>query len=335
MNGMILRIDHETHLDYSDDVSEHVFELRMAPSSDEDQTTLGCKIQVNPSGPSTTYLDGFGNRVELLNILGASRGVAVRATSFVRTHRRSATERMAGISAPSALAEGASHVDAMEYLQPSPMVKPCPELDALLAEFQPPLEGTLEELVTALREYVHGSLTYAKEVTSSESKLAEILKHKSGVCQDFSHLFIAVCRKFGLPARYVSGYVHQTGELATHAWCQIWANATEGWVDVDPTHNLFPGDNHVVTAVGRDYSDVPPNRGAWKGEAKETMNVLVRVEKVPRLPADWIVAETLPARNSSRSAAPVRPRPGASRMIGLAQHQRNMIRYQQQQQQQQ
>jgi len=332
---MILRIDHETHLEYSDDVSEHVFELRMAPSSDEDQTTLGCRIQVNPNGPSTTYLDGFGNRVELLNILGASRGVAVRATSFVRTHRRAAIDRLGKVSAAQCVAEGSANVDSMEYLQPSPLIKPCPELDAFLQEVHPPTEGTLEELVTHLRETVNKSLTYAKEVTSSETKLPDILKLKSGVCQDYSHLFIALCRKFGIPARYVSGYVHQTGELATHAWCQVWAGGNEGWVDVDPTHNLYPSDNHVVTAVGRDYADVPPNRGAWKGEAKEEMNVMVRVEKVPRLPADWIVAETLPARNLPKPAAPFRPRPGASRMIGLAQHQRNMIRYQQQQQQQQ
>jgi len=332
---MILRIDHETHLEYSDDVSEHVFELRMAPSSDEDQTTLGCKIQVSPSGPSSTYLDGFGNRVELLNILGASKGVAVRATSFVRTHRRPASDRMAKISAATCIAECATNVDAMEYLQPSPLIKPCPELDAFLLGVTPPLEGTIEELVTFIRELVHNSLVYAKEVTSSETKLSDLLKVKSGVCQDFSHLFIAVCRKFGVAARYVSGYVHQTGELATHAWCQVWLSATEGWVDVDATHNLYPSDNHVVTAVGRDYSDVPPNRGAWKGEAKENMNVLVRVERVPRLPADWIVAETLPARNMPQPAAPFRARPGSSRMIGLAQHQRNMIRYQQQQQQQQ
>jgi transglutaminase-like putative cysteine protease len=92
----------------------------------------------------------------------------------------------------------------------------------------------------------------------------------------------------GVPARYVSGYWNQPGELATHAWCQVWAGEDVGWVDVDPTHNTFVGDHHVTTAVGRDYNDVPPNRGLWKGRgAEESMSVAVKVEPVDRVPLEW------------------------------------------------
>jgi transglutaminase-like putative cysteine protease len=99
-------------------------------------------------------------------------------------------------------------------------------------------------------------------------------------------LFLAACRGIDLPARYVSGYIHQSGEVATHAWCQIWAGHN-GWVDVDPTHGSFAGDDHVKMAIGRDYSDVPPNRGVWKGRARETIAVTVKVESIERVPPDW------------------------------------------------
>jgi transglutaminase-like putative cysteine protease len=336
---MILRIEHETRLDYSEPVIEHVFELRMAPSSDEDQTTLGCRIQVTPSGTSTTYLDGFGNRVELLNIMSSGKSVVVRATSFVRTHRRPALDRF-GDTLTTAMVESAqTHVDAIEFLQSSPLLRPCPALDTILAECAAPMDGLVLNTITHIREFVHKSMRYSKDTTNAATGLSEIVEHRSGVCQDFAHLMIAMCRKLGIPARYVSGYAHQVGnqaaEVATHAWCQVWIGANEGWVDVDPTHNLFPQDHHVVTAVGRDYSDVPPNRGAWKGEADETMTVMVKVETAARLPADWIVADTMPSRSTPvRPYSPFRINPGVRRAIGLAQQQRNLLRQQQQQQQQ-
>jgi transglutaminase-like putative cysteine protease len=134
---------------------------------------------------------------------------------------------------------------------------------------------------------VRQRLKYEKKVTTARTPLSEALALGCGVCQDFAHLFLGACRGLGLPARYVSGYVRDLGELATHAWCQVWAGEQAGWVDVDPTQGKIVGDEHVVTAVGRDYADVPPNRGVWKGKAEETINVAVLVEPVERLPPDW------------------------------------------------
>jgi transglutaminase-like putative cysteine protease len=110
------------------------------------------------------------------------------------------------------------------------------------------------------------------------------------VCQDFAHLYLAVARMHGLPARYVSGYIHQPGELATHAWVQVWAGPGCGWINLDPTHGKWVGQDHVVTAVGRDFSDVPPNRGVWKGDANEFMSVTVNVQPVDRVPSDLVEA---------------------------------------------
>ena len=130
---MLLRIQHETKLSYSDPVTETVFEVRMAPPSDEDQTNLGYRLRIDPSAPVTIYRDGFGNRVDLFNILTGYKELIIRATSIVRTHRGASPEtRLAGIewspNQPEFLA-----IETFEYLQSSPLVKPSPELDEFVA----------------------------------------------------------------------------------------------------------------------------------------------------------------------------------------------------------
>jgi len=282
---MLLLIQHETKLTYSEPVSETVFDVRMAPPSDEDQTNLGYRLRIVPSAPVTIYRDGFGNRIDLFNILAAYSELVIRATSIVRTHRGNTPEsRLAGVEWGPDPAEFRA-LESLEYLQASPLVKPSPELDAFLRGLPRP-EGRLTYVIDRLAHAVRSRLIYEKKVTTASTPVGEALQLGRGVCQDFAHLFLAACRGIGLPARYVSGYIHQPGEVATHAWCQVWTGRS-GWVDVDPTLGTFVGDDYVKIAVGRDYSDVPPNRGVWKGRADETIAVSVKVEPIERVPADW------------------------------------------------
>jgi transglutaminase-like putative cysteine protease len=289
---MLLRVQHETKLSYSDPISETVFEVMMAPPSDEDQTNLGYHLRTVPPAPVTIYRDGFGNRVDLFNILSSYQELVIRATSIVRMHRGSASEsRLTGALCD--LQNGDFRTaETVEYLQPSPLVKRCPELDEFLADMPQP-EGTLDEIVRQLVDSVRTRLVYEKKVTTARTPVGEALRLGRGVCQDFAHLFLGACRGIGLPARYVSGYIHQTGEVATHAWCQVWGGRG-GWVDVDPTQGTFPDNGHVKIAIGRDYSDVPPNRGVWKGRARETISVSVKVDLIDRVPAElteWSMSE--------------------------------------------
>ena len=280
---MLLRVNHETKLSYSAPVSETVFEVRMGPATDEDQTTLGYRLRVAPTAPVTAYRDGFGNRVDLFNIPTPHREVVVRATSFVRTHRRQGPSRLEMIPWPG---ERPVAVEALEYLRPSPLVDECPALEDFRKSL-PPLSGSMTDAMWRLMEAVAGRLAYEKAVTTARTPVCEALELGRGVCQDFVHLFLAACRGLGLPARYVSGYINQPGELATHAWAQVWAGPPAGWVDVDPTRCVFADDDYVVTAVGRDYADVPPNRGLWRGRADEVISVAVTVEPADRMPPDW------------------------------------------------
>src|SRR5207248_1568181 len=199
---------------------------------------------------------------------------------YVQTHRRPGPARLAGAPWPAA---APIPVEALEFLGPSPLVDRGSALDAFVAGLPQPaatLVGFVEQLLAA----VNGRLCYEKKVTNAHTPVGEALELGRGVCQDYSHLFLGACRACGLPGRYVSGYVNQPGEIATHAWCQVWDGANVGWVDIDPTHGQYAGNDHVVTAVGRDYFDVPPNRGVWKGLAEETIHVAVKVDPVDRVP---------------------------------------------------
>jgi transglutaminase-like putative cysteine protease len=281
---MLLHIRHETRLSYTEPVAETVFEVRMAPPSDEDQTALGYKLRITPQAPVTSYRDGFGNRVDLFNVATPYTELIIDATSYVRTHRRPIADRLAGVSWPPA--EGPASIEAIEHLQPSPLVDRSAALEAFVAGLPAP-SGPLSEVIERVTAAVGARLTYEKKATTARTPLSEALVLGRGVCQDLAHLFLGACRGLGLPSRYVSGYVHHPGEVATHAWCQVWAGPEVGWVDVDPTRGAFGDDDHVVIAVGRDYSDIPPNRGLWRGQADETIAVTVTVERIDRVPLEW------------------------------------------------
>ncbi len=293
---MLLRISHETRLSYTAPVSETVFEVRMAPPTDDDQTALGYHLKTTPQSPVTSYRDGLGNRVDLFNIAKPYAELVIAATSYVRTHRRPGPARLDAAARP--LVAGEVAVEALEYLQPSPLVDRSEALDGFVAGL-PPQSATMSgsEYVNSLIDAVAGRLKFEARVTKSRTPVSEALALGRGVCQDFAHLFIGVCRGLGLPARYVSGYVNHPGEIATHAWVQVWGGEAVGWVDVDPTARKFVADDYVAIAFGRDYSDVPPNRGLWKGRAEETIAVTVKVEPVDRVPMEWNEWSMSPGRS--------------------------------------
>jgi transglutaminase-like putative cysteine protease len=321
---MLLRIDHETRLTYSEPVTESVIKVRMAPPSGDDQTVMNYRLRTTPPAPITSFRDGFGNRVDLFNILPPHGELVMAATSFVQTHRRPGPARLNGVKFPPV---GPTDLDAAEFVRPSRLVADGPALADFVAGLRRQA-GSLADRVQDLVDAVRARLIYEKKVTTVHTPVTEALALGRGVCQDFAHLLIAACRAVGLPARYVSGYVNQPGEVATHAWAQVWAGPDCGWVDIDPTHDTWPGDDHVVTAVGRDYADVPPNRGVWKGGATETIAVTVTVRPLDRLPPEAGELLSAPAWVATSTPQPL------SRSRFQQQSQSRAIRQQQSQQQQ-
>jgi transglutaminase-like putative cysteine protease len=176
---------------------------------------------------------------------------------------------------------------------------------------------------------IYEAFAYEAGVTRADSPIDDVLKARRGVCQDFAHVMLAICRGWGIPARYVSGYLftdRKAGDRsdpdATHAWVEVFL-PTLRWVGFDPTNNILAAERHIACAVGRDYSDVPPSRGVYKGEAESELAVGVTVRK-----ARAAVSEPEFLRISQPA-----PRPGQrrSQYSGLAYDQQ---RQQQQQQQQ-
>jgi transglutaminase-like putative cysteine protease len=325
---MLLRVDHETTLAYSAPVAETIIEVRKSPPSSEDQTVTSFRIRTSPAVPITMYRDSFGNRVDAFSVLMPHKQVEIHTTSIVRVHRRKHEPSLAAIPWPQ---EPAADMQVVEFLRTSPLVNST----ALVREFidgLPRPGGSFAEGIVSLFAAVKSRLAYEKQMTTAQTSVSDALQIGRGVCQDFAHLCLAACRGLGVPARYVSGYISQPGELETHAWCQIWANSEIGWVDIDPTYSKLVEQDHVVTAIGRDFSDVAPNRGVWKGKATEAINVVVRVQKIDRVPSFWNEGSSLrqPLLQTPNVAAALSP----TTDLRQQNRSRQQLRYQQSQQQQ-
>jgi transglutaminase-like putative cysteine protease len=197
-----------------------------------------------------------------------------------------------------------------------------PRLEELAASLGLDRVDGLAEILARVMKGLRESFRYEKGVTSSTTSVSEMLDAKGGVCQDFAHLAIALYRHMGIPARYVSGYLRKSGEseLETHAWCEAFVPST-GWVAIDPTHRQVASEGHIAVGIGRSYADVPPNRGVFRGDASESIKVLVTIEPVSEVPGGLLA-----------------PRPSAlevpSFADGAVDH-KEEIDYQQEQQQQQ
>src|SRR4051794_6163590 len=185
---MLLRIQHETKLRYSDSVAETVFEVRMSPQSDDDQTNLGYRLRINPTAPVTSFRDGFGNRVDLFNIMTPYQELVIQTTTLMRTHRRFGEARLE--EADLETSDGDAALEALEYLQPSTLVNRCPDLDDFVASLPRP-EGprALAGLVQPVMDAVRTRLKYENKVTTARTPVCEALALGRGVCQDFAHLF--------------------------------------------------------------------------------------------------------------------------------------------------
>jgi len=149
-------------------------------------------------------------------------------------------------------------------------------------------ENDVEHRLDKLTEHINGEFEYRPLTTDVFTAVAEVLRRRVGVCQDFAHLFIATARAMGVPARYVSGYIHSgvghVGTGATHAWAEVLVPG-RGWVGYDPTNPVHVSDHHVRVAVGRDYRDAAPTRGTYVGAAGETMEVTVATKVLSPSPS--------------------------------------------------
>lgn len=292
---MRYRIVHTTEYHYSTPVDQCHNVGRLQPRSSDRQSCINSNVRIDP--PPQTYDehdDIFGNRTCNFSLHKPHTRLTVTATSEVRVHPNRGTqldltqdtswEDVARFLQSSSDPEG---LDARQYLLDSPMVAGSREL-AEYAQASFARNRPLTEAVHDLMQRIHRDFAYDPEFTTLATPLAEVLRHRRGVCQDFAHLAIGCLRAQGLAARYVSGYIETlpppgqpklVGADASHAWFSVYLPGS-GWLDYDPTNNQMPMDQHITVAWGRDYSDVTPLKGVIFGGGQHDLKVSVDVSKL-------------------------------------------------------
>ena len=300
---MYYSIRHLTKFLYSNEVSESVMETRMHPRSDCNQRCLTFHLSVSPRCRVFSYRDHLANQVHHFNIPGIHRQLVIVAESVVEVQP---ALQIPAFGTPDAWADLDAIVERGDYwetLLPSEFTEPTPALDALAKELDVCRRDDPLQVLHKLNQQIYEYFDYKPKATKVDSPIDLALDTKTGVCQDFAHIMISLVRsKLRIPCRYVSGYLFH-GESdhdrsissATHAWVEALVPSL-GWVGFDPTNWLVAGDRHIRTAIGRDYADVPPNHGIFRGRAASELTVAVRVtpnegtpsfdQELP-VPEDW------------------------------------------------
>jgi transglutaminase-like putative cysteine protease len=283
---------HVTDFLYDGPVSDSYNEVRLQPIDDDKQSCISFRLTTSPASRSTAHRDAFGNWVHQFCVLQEHRHLAVQAESVVLSHN-SSSGRTATISLSEfdGMDEDVQD-DFFDFVAPSGYVPRMPQLQGFVDRAQEESDGTVAGFAQAASTLVHECFRYVKGATQVHSSIVNSLALGAGVCQDFAHLTLGILRMRGLPGRYVSGYLvpkpitdtaagmeQVIGGQASHAWVEVYV-PTLGWVPLDPTLGSPVGLRHIRVAYGRDYGDVPPVRGIYKGHAGQRLSVDVRMRPV-------------------------------------------------------
>jgi len=281
---MFYSVRHVTRFRYNAPVRESVMELRMQPRSEGPQTLRSFQIATNPRAQLYAYTDHLGNAVYHFNMLREHEELRIEAQAVVEIGQmRQLPEKLDALEwgRYNALNLGDDHFDMLE---PSKFARSSPELESFMriADLEKPDSDPLTALKT-LQRTIYDSFEYQSGVTEVNSPIEVALEQRRGVCQDFAHIMTAIGRAWRIPCRYVSGYLYHKGSRdrsaadATHAWVEAYLPSL-GWIGFDPTNNIMACERHIRAAVGRDYSDVPPTRGTYKGGADSELSIAVSLE---------------------------------------------------------
>jgi transglutaminase-like putative cysteine protease len=262
MKNWMIRVEHHSSYQYESEVVSSYNEARMTPLTTDRQVTVDSRLEVEPRVRSFRYLDYWGSVVDAFDVQAPHTALSVTARSVVET--------APAPPAPAGLGWAELHADSVadrfsEYLGPTTYVPRDPELATIAGSLA---GGQSPAAVEEAAGFVASHLSYTPGVTEVSTSAVEAFAAGHGVCQDFAHLTLALLRIMGIPARYVSGYLHPHKDAAkgevfsgeSHAWVEAWLG---DWWGFDPTNQLPAGERHVIVGRGRDYADVPPIRGVY------------------------------------------------------------------------
>jgi transglutaminase-like putative cysteine protease len=274
---------HNTRYRYSQTITQSMMEVRMQPITDGAQRCLSFKLATTPRARVSDYRDYLGNTVHVFDIPSAHKALTISANAVV--------EMLDMPPLPLSLPETAwGDIDRLaddyafwDMLHPGERTAGTALLEQFAEETHFVRRRDPLSLLRELNQQIYRRFDYVPESTTVDSSIDEALIARRGVCQDFSHIMAAMVRRLGIPCRYVSGYLYHQRSIkdrsspdATHAWVEAYLPPL-GWVGFDPTNNVLAGERHIRAAVGRDYADVPPTFGVFRGTAESQLQVEVRV----------------------------------------------------------
>jgi transglutaminase-like putative cysteine protease len=274
---MKFEILHRTHYAYVSPVRESFNEVRLKPLSDPHQTVESFLLKVLPAARLQHYHDFYSNCIHHFEIPEPHSTLQIDSRLVVTTRQIPWLPLDARPAGMDTLKNAVRESRCYDFLQSSRYVDVAPEawrlaLDATHSE------SDVWQTALRLMRFVHGNFSYETNSTHVHSHMHDVLVQRRGVCQDFAHVMIGLCRSLQIPSLYVSGYLATQAASATHAWVEVFVPGV-GWQGLDPTHNCQPDETYVKIGVGRDYADVSPVSGTYKGTTDRTLTVEVKIEK--------------------------------------------------------
>lgn len=280
---MFYSIRHLTQFRYDSPVSESLMEVRMHPRTDGPQRCLSFQLSVDPRTQVNSYRDYLGNSVHHFDVPGKHVRLRIVAESLVEVQNLPEMPESLEAEDWVRLDEMVAAGDYWEMLMPSQFTETGDALRGLAGDLRVGRSGDPLSFLRELNQAIYEWFEYVPKATKVDSPISLAIEARKGVCQDFAHIMIALVRPMRIPCRYVSGYLFprleggdRSPEGASHAWVEALLPGL-GWVGFDPTNNLLTSDRHIRTAIGRDYADVPPTKGVFKGNAASELTVSVRV----------------------------------------------------------
>ncbi|MCK9899838.1 hypothetical protein CC117_01190 [Parafrankia colletiae] len=276
-----IRIEHSTGYRYASPVVSSYNEARIIPQTGESQLTLEATVRTEPAASTYRYWDYWGTQVTAFDLHTPHTELVVTGRSVVQT--AAAPPRPADVPSWDQLTDDSLADRFVEFVRPTVSTPEHPELRAAALELA--AANSPADFLPAVGDWVREKLSYRPGTTEVRTSAVEAWEQGVGVCQDFAHLALVLMRAAGMPARYVSGYLHpsadaEVGETVSgqsHAWVEGWLGT---WLGFDPTNGIPTGEPHVVVARGRDYGDVPPMLGVYSGGTSTSLGVTVAVTRL-------------------------------------------------------
>lgn len=269
---------HRTQYQYAAPVRDSFNEVRLQPFSDASQQVDSFLLKVLPAARLQHHHDFFSNVVHHFEIPELHSMLLVESHLRINVCGLTPLDEAATPWPLDQIGEAARETRVFDFLQDSRFVETSPEVWRKALDVIHDVTDTWQAALR-LMKFVHSELKYESNSTSVHTHSRDVLRDRRGVCQDFAHVLLSLCRAVKIPALYVSGYLATETASATHAWVEVLVPGL-GWRPLDPTHNCQPGPTYVKIAVGRDYADVAPVTGNYKGTTERRMEVNVSIKSL-------------------------------------------------------